>query len=63
VASRQSARDVQARGHASETGDQHTSHSGGNDLVDQLHQLADLKAMGALSEKEFAAAKSRLLKD
>ena len=33
------------------------------DLVGRLHQLADLKAMGALTEKEFAAAKTRLLKD
>jgi len=33
------------------------------DLVGRLHQLADLKAMGALTEKEFAAAKTRLLKE
>ncbi|HEX7793344.1 MAG TPA: SHOCT domain-containing protein [Vicinamibacterales bacterium] len=33
------------------------------DLVSRLHQLADLKAMGALTEKEFAAAKSKLLND
>ena len=31
------------------------------DLVGRLHELADLKAMGALTEKEFAAAKSKLL--
>ena len=33
------------------------------DLVGRLHELADLKAMGALTEKEFAAAKSKLLND
>jgi hypothetical protein len=32
-------------------------------LVRRLHELADLKAMGALTEKEFAAAKSKLLND
>ena len=31
------------------------------DLVSRLHELADLKAMGALTEKEFAVAKSKLL--
>ena len=32
-------------------------------LVSRLHELADLKAMGALTEKEFAAAKAKLLND
>lgn len=32
-------------------------------LVSRLHELADLKAMGALTDKEFAAAKSKLLTD
>jgi hypothetical protein len=32
-----------------------------DDLVGRLQQLADLKASGALNEKEFAAAKARLL--
>jgi hypothetical protein len=32
-------------------------------LVSRLHELADLKAMGALTEQEFAAAKSKLLND
>jgi len=32
-------------------------------LVSRLHELADLKAMGALTEKEFVAAKSKLLND
>ena len=32
-------------------------------LVSRLHELADLKAMGALTEKEFAAAKLKLLND
>ena len=36
---------------------------GATDVVGRLHQLADLKAMGALTEKEFAAAKTRLLKE
>jgi hypothetical protein len=35
----------------------------GTDLVSRLHQLADLKAMGALTDKEFAVAKTRLLQD
>ena len=63
VANRQNAREAQARGPGLETTDPHTSHSGGDDIVGRLHQLADLKAMGALSEKEFAAAKTRLLKE
>ena len=62
VANRQNAREVHARVQGAEAADHQTSHPGGNDLVG-LHQLADLKAMGALSEKEFAAAKSRLLKE
>ena len=33
------------------------------DLVGRLHELADLKAMGALTDKEFAVAKSKLLND
>jgi putative oligomerization/nucleic acid binding protein len=33
------------------------------DLVSRLHQLADLKAMGALTDKEFTAAKTRLLQE
>jgi hypothetical protein len=33
----------------------------GSDVAAQLGQLADLKAQGALSEKEFAAAKARVL--
>jgi hypothetical protein len=32
-------------------------------LVSRLHELADLKAMGALTDKEFATAKSRVLND
>ena len=42
----------------------HTTPAGnGSDLVTRLHHLADLKAMGALTDKEFAAAKSRLLNE
>jgi hypothetical protein len=33
----------------------------GDDMVDQLQQLSDMRAQGLLSEDEFAAAKSRLL--
>jgi hypothetical protein len=33
----------------------------GDDVVGRLQQLADLRASGALTEKEFAAAKARLL--
>lgn len=35
--------------------------AGGDDMVGKLQQLADLKATGALSDKEFSAAKARLL--
>ena len=37
-------------------------HVGGTDMVGQLQQLADLRAAGALTDKEFAAAKAKLLK-
>jgi hypothetical protein len=33
----------------------------GNDLVVRLQQLADMRASGLLSDKEFAAAKARVL--
>lgn len=33
----------------------------GDDVVGRLQQLADLRASGALTEKEFATAKARLL--
>jgi hypothetical protein len=36
---------------------------GSSDVVGQLQQLADLRASGALTDKEFAAAKARLLRD
>jgi hypothetical protein len=41
--------------------DRGAPHSETRDLVARLHELADLKAMGALTEKEFAVAKSKLL--
>jgi hypothetical protein len=33
----------------------------GGDIVGRLQQLADLRTSGALTEKEFAAAKMRIL--
>lgn len=36
--------------------------TGRNDIVEGLAQLAELRASGALSEKEFTTAKERLLK-
>ncbi len=33
----------------------------GDDRLDQLKQLGDLKAQGVLSEEEFAAEKARIL--
>jgi hypothetical protein len=33
----------------------------GGDIVGRLQQLADLRTSGALTEKEFIAAKTRLL--
>ena len=41
--------------------DRNASPADRSHLVSRLHELADLKAMGALTEKEFAAAKSKLL--
>ena len=35
--------------------------AGGNDMMAQLQQLADMRANGLLSDDEFAAAKARLL--
>ena len=34
---------------------------GGGSIVDQLKELTDMKASGALSDQEFEAAKARLL--
>ena len=34
---------------------------GGRDRIEQLKDLADLKAQGVLTEEEFAAQKARLL--
>ncbi len=34
---------------------------GGADPIDQLKQLADLKAQGVLTDAEFAAAKAKIL--
>jgi hypothetical protein len=39
---------------------QHASNSSG-DIVGSLQRLAELKASGALSDKEYAAAKARVL--
>jgi hypothetical protein len=35
--------------------------SSGEDLVDRLQRLADLKASGALNAQEYSAAKAKLL--
>jgi hypothetical protein len=35
--------------------------AGGGSIVDQLKELTDMKASGALSDQEFEAAKARLL--
>lgn len=43
--------------------DRETPHRNADDLVSRLHELADLRTMGALSEKEFAAAKSKVLRN
>ena len=40
---------------------QQTQPQPGTDVVSQLKQLADLRASGAISDAEFAAAKQRLL--
>ena len=36
-------------------------HSAGDDMVSRLQQLADLRASGLLSDKEFSTAKAKLL--
>ena len=58
VARRQEAESAQAA-----PGAFHGPTADGTDLVSRLHQLADLKAMGALTDKEFTAAKTRLLQE
>jgi hypothetical protein len=40
---------------------QHTEPQQSGDVVSQLKQLADLRASGAISDPEFAAAKQKLL--
>jgi hypothetical protein len=35
--------------------------NGGRDRIDQLKDLADLKAQGVLSDQEFASEKARIL--
>ncbi len=35
--------------------------AGGNDMMSQLKELADLKSAGVLNDDEFAAAKAKLL--
>jgi hypothetical protein len=40
----------------------HMSVHGEGNIVGHLQQLADLRASGALTDKEFAAAKARLFK-
>jgi transcription initiation factor TFIID subunit TAF12 len=35
--------------------------NGGRDRIDQLKELADLKAQGVLSDQEFASEKARIL--
>lgn len=43
------------------SGAAHVHSSAGDDVVDKLQHLADLKAAGALSEKEYTAAKAKVL--
>ncbi len=66
VANRQ--REANARRHEAESAQAtpdafHGPAANATDLVSRLHQLADLKAMGALTDKEFTAAKTRLLQE
>jgi hypothetical protein len=46
---------------ASSLADSATCVSCGNSLADELEKLADLTARGVLTEKEFIAAKAKLL--
>ena len=38
-----------------------SNHHHGSDLVASLRELAEMKASGALTEKEYTAAKARVL--
>jgi hypothetical protein len=47
--------------HPAATAGAHSPQGSGGDLVSMLQQLAELRASGALTEEEFAAAKARAL--
>jgi hypothetical protein len=59
VADRQRAYDEQAYPQQAAPAPQPAS--GGSDTIQQLKDLADLKAQGILTEEEFAAQKARIL--
>ncbi len=66
VAGRVAARQQQKHGARQPQGQAHEpvhmSEAGEGNIVGHLQQLADLRASGALTDKEFAAAKARLFK-
>jgi len=47
--------------HAATPQTQGANNESGGDIVGRLQQLADLRTSGALTEKEFVTAKTRLL--
>ena len=51
----------QVTAHQTNAGSGPPSASGTGDIVEQLRHLANLRASGGLSEREFAAAKSKVL--
>ena len=63
VAGRQQQRDAvqHAPSHAAAPHTHGAESDRGGDIVGRLQQLADLRTSGALTEKEFAAAKMRIL--
>lgn len=61
VSGRVANRQRQKQAHQNEPAAVPRASDGGSDVVGRLQQLADLRASGALTDKEFATAKARLL--
>jgi hypothetical protein len=63
VSRRQTSRWAQQQGPSDEGTDpqQSTAASGGNDTMEQLKQLGELKSSGVLTNEEFEAQKAKIL--
>jgi hypothetical protein len=62
VSGRVAQRQHAAATHGSNAARHHARDDRQDDVVGRLQSLADLRASGALNDKEFAAAKAKLLK-